>query len=268
MKKSIWEQEGTLAEKFWRDGKADFPIYDMHGHMGKHYAIYFKRSEPKDIVEHIKRIGVKRLVFSHHHTLMGGTLRNEAAIDMCKEFPDVLRVYLGVVPGLEDYIKEDIAKYDSFAPYAVGLKLLGGYHVNDMGDPRYEYALSFANERGLPVLIHTWGKDVTLLPVLQKYPNAKFFLAHSCYGAFDYAIQCVKECPGNVYLELTAIPGERGVIEKLTAAVGSERLLYGTDMPWFDEYQGVGGVIAADITDQDKYNILCGNTERILGKEW
>ena len=268
MKRAIWEVPGTLAEKFWRTGKADFPIYDMHGHMGEHYAIHFKLHSPAQVVEHIRRIGVKRLVFSHHHTLMGGLLRNEKVVDMCKEFPDTLRMYVGIVPKLTDNIREDLKNFDRFHPYAIGLKILGTYHAPTLGDPGFEYAYAFANERKLPMLLHTWGKDDSLLPLIQKYPDIQFFLGHSCFGAWDYAERCVKESAGNVHLELTALPGMRGLIENLVSRVGSEKLLFGTDMPWFDEYQAVGGVLAARISDEDRLNIFYKNVERLLGKEW
>ena len=267
MSDCIWNKPGSLAEKFWREGKADFPIYDMHGHMGPHYAIYFNRCEAPEMVAHMKRIGVKRLVFSHHEALWG-TMRNARVAEICRAYPDILRMYLGIVPQREDHIREDIASFDKWKPYSVGLKILPGYHRCTMGDPRYGYALRFADERGLPVLVHTWGEDPDVLKTVQKYPGAKFFLAHCCYGAWDYAVRCVKESPGNVWLELTAIPGDRGIIERLVAGVGSERILYGTDMPWFDEYQGVGGVLSAKITEDDMINILSRNPERILGKEW
>ena len=63
MNKCIWNTPGTLAEKFWRDGRGDFPIYDMHGHMGAHYAICFKRCEAPEMVAHVKRIGVNGWYF-------------------------------------------------------------------------------------------------------------------------------------------------------------------------------------------------------------
>ena len=267
MSECIWNQPGSLAEKFWKTGKADFPIYDMHGHMGAHYAIYFKICEAPEMVEHVKRIGVKRLVFSHHEALWG-SVRNGEVCEICKQFPDTLRMYAGIIPQRQDLIREDLAMFDKWAPYAVGLKLLPGYHDADMLHKGYEYALSFANERKLPVLVHTWGHEPAVLKAVQKYPDAKFFIAHCCYGAWDYAIQCVKESNNNVWLELTAIPGDRGIIEYLVDGVGSERILYGTDMPWFDEYQGVGGVLSAKITDEDKLNILSRNPERILGKDF
>ena len=59
-----------------------------------------------------------------------------------------------------------------------------------------------------------------------------------------------------------------GLVENLVNRVGSERLLFGTDMPWFDEYQAVGGVLSADISENDMRNILYRNAERIFGTEW
>ena len=107
-----------------------------------------------------------------------------------------------------------------------------------------------------------------MLEVAQKYPHAKFFMGHSLYGDWEYARRVVKETPGNVWLELTAIPGERGIIEMLVEAVGSQRILHGTDMPWFDEFQGIGGVLSAKISEDDMRNILYRNADCILGKNW
>lgn len=268
---SIWEKKGSIAEMFWKNGKADFPIYDMHGHMGEHYGIYFKRCEAPEMAEHLRRIGVKRLVFSHHHALWG-EMRNAEVVEMIKPFADLFRVYVAINPHYPEFIKEDLALFDRWAPFAVGLKFLAGYHKVKVSDKRYQYALDFANERHLPVLNHTWGtcacgNGPIMLEVAQKYPNITFLMGHSIFGDWEYARRVVKETPGNTYLELTAIPGENGRIEKLVEDVGSDRIVYGTDMPWFDEYQGVGGVLSARITEDDIRNILYRNAQKILKEE-
>ena len=72
----------------------------------------------------------------------------------------------------------------------------------------------------------------------------------------------------NAYFELTSIPGQYGVIEEMVRTIGSNRIIFGTDMPWFDEFQHIGGVLAADISDEDKENILYKNIENLLGKDW
>lgn len=269
---SLWERPGTLAETFWKNGKADFPIYDMHGHMGSHNGIYFRRCEPEDMARHLRRIGVKHLLFSHHHNLWG-SMRNGAVVDICRRYPDLYRMYVGIVPHYPENIREDLKLFDSWRPYAVGLKCLADYHQLPLTDKKYEYAFSFAEERGLPVLCHTWGGSpldggAVMLELVRRYPNIRFFMGHSIFGEWDYAERCVRESARNVYLELTAIPGERGLIEMLVRRVGSEKLLFGTDMPWFDEYQAVGGVLSAKISDEDKRNILYRNAERLLGREW
>lgn len=272
MKVPIWERPNTLAEHFWKNGYADFPIYDMHGHMGTHNAIYMNRCEPDSMAAHLRRIGVKRLVFSHHHVLFGSK-RNAEVVEICKQYPDLFRMYVGIVPRYPEYIKEDLALFDQWRPYAVGLKFLAGYYHIPVTDKAWEYALKFANERSLPVLNHTWGSSKenggpVMLEVAQKYPKIKFFMGHSIFGDWEYARRVVKETHNNVWLELTAIPGERKLIEMLTEMVGSERLLFGTDLPWFDEYQAVSGVLSARISDDDKRNILYRNVENLLGKDW
>lgn len=273
MNTAIWEKPDTLAGRFWRDGHADdCPVYDMHGHMGTHNAIYFKRCEAPEMVAHLRRIGVKRLVFSHHAALWGA-MRNAEVAEICRRFPDILRMYVAINPHYPDHIREDLAQFDRWTPYAIGLKFLPDYHQTAANDPAYKYAMAFAAERGLPILAHTWGGSAcdggaVMLEVAQHYPQAKFFLGHSIFGEWSFAERCVKETSGNVWLELTAIPGERGVIEDLVKRVGSERLLFGTDMPWFDEYQAVGGVLSADITEDDIRNILYRNAQQILGKDF
>ena len=65
---------------------------------------------------------------------------------------------------------------------------------------------------------------------------------------------------------MTAIPGDHGIIEMLCEKVGSEKLLFGTDMPWFDYHQAIGGVVSADISEEDMHNILHCNAEKLFGK--
>ena len=271
MKCSVWERPGTLAEAFWQNGRADIPIYDMHGHMGTHNAIYFARCEAPEMVAHLRRIGVRRLVFSHHFSLMG-SFRNERVHAMAARFPDVLRMYLGINPHQPDFIAEDLASYDRLAPLAIGLKLLPDYHKVKVTDARYQAALEFAAERRLPVLVHTWGGSVydgadVMLEAARNFPDVTFFMGHSFSGDWDGARRVADLCP-NAFFELTSLPGQHTVLERLCADIGSQRILFGTDLPWFDEYQHVGGVLSADISEDDKHNILYRNVEKLLGKDW
>jgi predicted TIM-barrel fold metal-dependent hydrolase len=270
---SFWNEKNSIAEHCWKYGNPGFPVYDMHGHMGEHYAIYFKRSNPAEMVAHLKKAGVAKLVFSHHYALWEPSYRNENVFEICRQFPETLRFYVGINPHYPEIIKEDLALVDKWRPYAVGIKMLAAYHHVNVTDKAYEYALKFADERGIPVLNHTWGgighvNDApSILKLVEKYQNIRFFHGHSFCG--DYSmVQQVVNASAHSYLELTAIPGENGMIEELCRLVGSEKIIYGTDLPWFDEFQAIGGVVSAKISDADKRNILCDNVERIMGKNW
>ena len=63
---------------------------------------------------------------------------------------------------------------------------------------------------------------------------------------------------------LTALFDDRGIIEKFAGEVGSERMLFGTDLPWFDPHQAVGVLLTARISDEDRHNICHRNAEKLL----
>ena len=79
----------------------------------------------------------------------------------------------------------------------------------------------------------------------------------------DEAIALAKEF-SNVYLELTAVFDDRGVIEKFVDAGLAPKMLFGTDLPWFDPHHAIGALLCADITDEDRHMILHRNAANLL----
>jgi predicted TIM-barrel fold metal-dependent hydrolase len=57
---------------------------------------------------------------------------------------------------------------------------------------------------------------------------------------------------------------DRGALEKLAGEAGSHRMLFGTDLPWFDPHQAIGALLSATISDEDRHNICHRNAERLL----
>ena len=270
---NIWGKEGSIANRFWKTGNVGFPIYDMHGHMGPRGPIYFRINEPETMVAHLKKAGVRRFTFSHYFPLFSPDCNNADVVEIAKRFPEHLRVYVVINPHCPKNISRDLELFDSWRPHAVGFKFLSSYHQAPLNDKRSDVVFEFANKRKLPVLIHTWGGDQyasidMMIKRSQDYPDATLFAGHSYREDWDGIKRIEKESSGNVYYELTSIPGTNGLIEKLVDTVGSKKIVFGTDLPWFDEFQGIGGVIAAKISDDDIENILRRNVERILGTNW
>jgi predicted TIM-barrel fold metal-dependent hydrolase len=261
--------EGPLAAAFWRHGRCDeCPVIDMHGHMGRWKGFYFPRASTEAMIRTMDGCGVRLLVFCHHAALFAPDVGNDANIEAVRKHPDRLRAYMGINPNYPRAIAADLERFDEHRDVFVGLKLLASYHQLPWDHPGYEPAWRFANARRLIVLGHTWGSSNFDGPeqvrrAAERYPDVRLLLGHSLHGDWDQAVDIAKAFP-NVYLELTAVPRFRGPIERFVAEGLSEKLLFGTDLPWFDPHHDIGAILSADISDEDRHNILHRNAERLL----
>ncbi|HOQ29210.1 MAG TPA: amidohydrolase family protein, partial [Armatimonadota bacterium] len=134
-------------------------------------------------------------------------------------------------------------------------------------DPVYAGALSVANERRMPVLLHAWGAASDFAAIRElaaKYPEASFLFAHSGTGGAEAeCIRLAREVP-NAYLDLAYSQGPRGLVERLVAGAGAEKVLFGSDCYFFSMTQQIGKVLGADLSDGEKRKILSENALRIL----
>jgi len=262
--------DSALAHEFWAHGRSDScPIYDMHGHMGPYAAIYFPRSEPADMIRTMDECGVQMLVFSHHVALASSpALGNAMAVEAVRRYPDRLRAYCSINPNYPEQAEVDLGTFETHRDVYVGLKFLPDYHGIALTDEAYRPAWEFADERELLVLTHTWGGSKldgpeVLRQVAEQYTRLKLLLGHSCHGEWDKGVALARDYP-HVYLELTAVFDDRGALEKLVEGAGSDRMLFGTDLPWFDPHHAVGALLSAEIDDEDRHNICHRNAERLL----
>jgi predicted TIM-barrel fold metal-dependent hydrolase len=149
----------------------------------------------------------------------------------------------------------------------VGIKLhnANGFRYTDEG---YAPALAIADERRMPVLLHTWGDAPTFDDVrvlAPRYPNIAWLLGHAGVLAEETYIALARECP-NVYLDPTMSRTPRGLWERLVAAVGAEKLTWGSDAIFYSMTPHPGKVAGAKIPEEAKRQILGGNARRLLGR--
>ena len=258
-----------LRDEFFRDGESTAcPVVDMHGHMGPMSGGYLPRNSPEAMVAAMGRAGVKLIVFCHHSTLGVPDVGNAPNVEAVRAYPGHFRAYCGINPNYPELSRRDLDTFDDYADVYVGLKLLSDYHHFPVTHERYEPAWRLADDRRLLVLLHTWGGSrfdgpAVVREAAAKYPNATILMGHSCHGEWDKAVALANDFP-NVYLELTAVLDDRGVLERFVEGAGSTRILFGTDSPWFNHHYYIGSALGADITDEDRHNILHRNAERLL----
>jgi predicted TIM-barrel fold metal-dependent hydrolase len=165
------------------------------------------------------------------------TLGNDAMLDLCTHEPDRVRMFTTVNPNFTAHACAEIERCTSRG--AIGIKLLASRRADDrLLDP----IAALAAEHRLPVLHHIWqhrtrewpsqeisdGADLSRLAA--RHPRASFILAH-IGGGGDYAhtFAAVRDVP-NVFPDLSGSGVDRGMLDAAVEALGSERLLWGSDL--------------------------------------
>jgi predicted TIM-barrel fold metal-dependent hydrolase len=259
----------SLRDEFFEKGRVeDCPIYDMHGHMGEFYGINMPLADTADMVAEMDGVGVKMLVFNHHTTLLSPDVGNSVGIEAVRKYPERLRAYCGLNGNYPEICKKDVESFDDYSDVYLGFKLHGDTHGVPVTADVYTPMWEMADDRQLLVLLHTWDVSpfdgVSLVrPIAEKYPNAQILCGHSFHADWDNAMKLANDHP-NIYLELTAVLDERGILERFIENVSSEKIIFGTDFPWFDHHYYIGGVLGAGCSDDDCRNIFYRNAERLI----
>ncbi len=150
-----------------------------------------------------------------------------------------------------------------------------GTFINDKRMPAFLRTLA---EYQLPAFIHVFAESTMEAPwgveaLAEQHPQVTFIALDAFSGTTQsrYMIGIAKRCP-NVLLE-TGVTFPLGrIIEEVVANIGSERVLFGTDLyltPLMYLYPDVLYQIleAPTLTEQDKQNILWNNAKKLFRLE-
>jgi predicted TIM-barrel fold metal-dependent hydrolase len=150
------------------------------------------------------------------------------------------------------------------------VKLHPSLHDYPADGEAYQVVYEAAGERGIPVTTHTWVGDKRCTPGLyvelaKEFPGTSFIMVHSggSIKGVGEAIAAASKSD-NVYLG-TCGSLTFGIVEKMVEVLGSERIVFETDMPFIDPAAQLGKVIYAPIPDEAKIDILGRNAGRLLG---
>ena len=145
-----------------------------------------------------------------------------------------------------------------------GIKLHISHTLIDYDHPRVIPFFELAVERKVPVLIHCFDGGRSADRVAAQVPEAAVIMGHMGGYLWPQAIEVAAQ-HANLYLEICCSCAEIGIVESAVAAVGPERVLFGTDMPLLDPCSSLYKVYDADIDQEAKALILGGNMSRLTG---
>ncbi len=145
-----------------------------------------------------------------------------------------------------------------------GIKLHISHTLLDYDHPSTIPFFELAVERGVPVLVHCFDGARSMDRAATCVPEAVVILGHMGGYQWPQASEVATRHP-NLYLEICCSCSEIGIVESAVAAVGPERVLFGTDMPLLDPCSSLYKVYDADISAQAQALILGGNMARLTG---
>ncbi len=225
----------------------------------------------RDMIEACRRYGIDKILIS---ALFGGYGPDEENIELANtylakfidQYPDLVRGMVYLNPHHKNSV--DVMKKYLENPKMVGIKLwIAAYADEPCVNPIMEEAI----QQDVPVLFHTWHKrvgqlehepDATHVAVIAKrYPEAKIQMAH-LGGNYYHGIKAIRDCP-NVWVDISGTPDERDAVDYTLKQLGSERILFGTDMPGV-LLNCVAQIDEADATEEEKKNMFYQNALRLF----
>ena len=256
----------------------DLVIFDNHLHFGHAPAVYEAAADPVELARQMSRIGIRVAVVSSIWAIFSGDIRagNDEVLAALDRFPDRYLGYVVVHPAYPELLASELERCLSH-PRMRGIKLHPTQysHPVKITDPRYRPAFEHARGHGYPILVHTGpeaqraycGAD-EVARVAREFPSVPVILAHTMgfdrWEGVEEAVAVAARLD-NAYVDLSGSAGRHyGLVEYAVQHAGSEKILYGSDVPQLTFTFPLGPVFYADIPDRDKENILGLNTARMF----
>jgi hypothetical protein len=204
---------------------------------------------------------------------------NDEVLKWVKKYPDR---YIGFLTLNPIYQKESLEEIDRCVDQ--GMAGYKGYTQVKINDPLYYPIIEKFIDLKMIMLMHAFvqlgvggyrpkydkGQSApnTTIPddmvdIAKRYPEGMFQYAHIGGGGdWEYACKTFRDYP-NIYVDTSGSNNEEHMINFALDCLGEDRLLFGCDGSY---YQGVGKILAADLSESQRKKIFFNNYNTILSK--
>lgn len=127
--------------------------------------------------------------------------------------------------------------------------------------------LEVCAELKMPILAHTTSAECEYL--LTRVPDVNFIMAHAggqpyAHGDWNRAIMVAQKFP-NLYLDTACSTVDSSFVEACVAALGADRIIFGTDIPLLDPWPQLVKVSETRFTPEQRALLMGGNILRLMG---
>ncbi len=241
----------------------DLPIIDVHQHNGP-WPFAGKWGGIELNLRLMERRGIDMAILSSTEGIVDDMVAGNQHLVKGMAGHRNLFGYVVVNPRYPDLSDRELQRHHA-NPQFVGTKIHTGYSATSPSEPRMADLFAMIEPYRKPLLVHTWGAgDVQSLAALAlRFPQLPVIVAHSGGQAWREAIQAARQV-SNLYLDFCASDLEHGRIERAIAALGPERVLFGTDATLFDPLYMLSCFREASIADEHRPLVMGGNALRLF----
>jgi predicted TIM-barrel fold metal-dependent hydrolase len=182
---------------------------------------------------------------------------NDYIAKSVRKYPKRLVGFGRVDPRREDAIKELTRTKKSLG--LTGLKLHPVVECFRPDHPFFNKFFQQATKLGLPILFHTgdgFSSPGLISKTAKKYPKLPIILGHLKEGALNTMQQF-----DNTYVETS---GTLPDLIELAADIDENRILFGSDIPYYRYPTQIAIVEASEITQRAKRKVLYENFQRLF----
>jgi uncharacterized protein len=264
----------SQAKEFIIEGQSlralGWRIIDAHAHLGSYGAFDIPHGDADGMVRQMDDLGIDVACISSLMAINADYVRgNDLTAAAVRRHPHRFVGYAVANPWETDRITDELTRaFDELGLSAI--KIHPTLWELPVDDARYDPIWAFASERKALVLSHTWAGERTCRPSLfrtiaHRYPEVAFLLGHSGGSRAGNlaAIEVARACP-NIYLETCYSRLTRDQFELLVHEAGSDRVVFGTDMPFIDAAFTLAQVAGSDLPVAQRKAILGENAARLL----
>lgn len=198
---------------------------------------------------------------------------NDVIAAAVRDHPERFPAGLGLVePRHEELAVQELLRVlDELGLAGIAVHpMLEGYYLDvpRLVDPLFEVL----DARGALCLMHcSPDKDSGESPravraVASRFPGVTIFLGHAFLTPEQLreSLQIARDLP-NVYLDV-AYQSDPTMTETLVRELGSRRVVFGTDQPFYDPAEVLRSVEEAEIEGEEKDDVLYRNVEKLLAE--
>jgi predicted TIM-barrel fold metal-dependent hydrolase len=240
-------------------------IIDSHFHLDPDIYGYKPGTSLASIIKMMDITGINKICINSSKALWGGNHYegNNYIASVCKKYPERFLGFAIINPKFDD--TEDEIKRCIEVLGLKGIKIHPRIHQCDLADERYKPVWEASEKYQIPILSHTaeagFGSNPKVFEEISKnYPKGTFLLGHA--ATTKTSIDIAKK-RNNVYLD-TVVSSVNGSIEHTVSQIGADKILFGSDCPFYDFNFALGYILYARISDEDKAKILGLNMRKIL----